>query len=108
MPKTINHYAIDTPSNQKYEKIGQAIGELVDKKNDAYGSSFDKSGKILEALFPDGIMPEQYSDMLAITRIIDKLFRIANNKEAFDESPYGDIAGYGILGFAKDKEKTTK
>jgi flagellar hook-associated protein FlgK len=93
-----------TPSDQKYEKLGQKIGQLVDEKNESYGKSFDNSDKILKTLFPDGIMPDQYSDMLAITRIVDKLFRIANNKGAFEESPYKDIAGYGLLGAAKDEE----
>lgn len=43
--------------------------------------------------------------MLAITRIVDKLFRIATDKDAFGESPFKDIAGYGILGLANAKEK---
>jgi hypothetical protein len=36
--------------------------------------------------------------MLAVTRIVDKLFRIATDKDAFGENPFKDIAGYGILG----------
>jgi hypothetical protein len=36
--------------------------------------------------------------MLAVVRILDKLFRIANDKNAFNEDPWQDIAGYGILG----------
>ena len=32
--------------------------------------------------------------MLAITRVVDKLFRIANRKDAFGENPWQDIAGY--------------
>ena len=43
--------------------------------------------------------------MLAITRIVDKLFRIATKKDAFGESPFKDIAGYGILGVANDQEE---
>jgi hypothetical protein len=43
--------------------------------------------------------------MLAITRIVDKLFRIATKKDAFGENPFKDIAGYGILGIANDQEK---
>lgn len=82
----------------RYEKIGQEIGCLVDEKNSAYGSSFDKSNEILKVLFPLGIPPNKYKDMLAITRIIDKLFRIATRKDAFGENPFKDIAGYGILG----------
>ena len=68
---------------------------------------FEKSEEILKVLYPDGIEPKQYKDMLAVTRIIDKLFRIATQKEAFGESPFKDIAGYGILGVANDEEKTT-
>ena len=88
----------------KFEKIATEIGKLVDEKDKAYGSSFLKSEKILQILYPNGIEPEQYRDMLAITRIIDKLFRVATRKEAFGESPFKDIAGYGILGVATDEE----
>ena len=89
----------------KFEKIGTDIGKLVDEKNAAYGSAFEKSEEILKVLYPDGIEPKQYKDMLAVTRIVDKLFRIATQKEAFGESPFKDIAGYGILGVANDQEK---
>ena len=82
----------------KYENIAKEIGKLVDQKNAAYGSSFAESHKILSVLYPNGIKPEQYGDMLAIVRILDKLFRIANDKNAFNEDPWQDIAGYGILG----------
>jgi hypothetical protein len=36
---------------------------------------------------------------------IGKLFRIATKKDAFGESPFKDIAGYGILGVANDEEQ---
>ena len=91
----------------KFEKIGTEIGKLVEEKNLAYGSAFLKSEKILKILYPDGIKPEQYKDMLAITRIIDKLFRIATQKEAFGENPFKDIAGYGILGVANGEQGDT-
>jgi len=84
----------------KFEKIATEIGKLVEEKNIAYGSAFLKSEKILKILYPNGIEPSQYRDMLAMTRIIDKLFRIATQKEAFGENPFKDIAGYGILGVA--------
>jgi hypothetical protein len=94
--------------NKTYKQIGEEIGSLVDKKNAAYGSSFAESHKILSVLYPNGIQPEQYTDALAIIRVIDKLFRIANNKNAFDESPWNDIAGYAILGVANDLSKKNK
>ena len=85
-----------------YEEIGSEIGKLVQEKNKAYGSAFDRCKEILKILYPDGIKIEQYTDALAIVRIIDKLFRIANKKDAFGESPWKDIAGYAILGIGKD------
>lgn len=88
---------------KNYEQIGTQIGELVQKKNEAYGDSFGQACKILEVLYPDGIDPSQYRDALAITRVIDKLFRLANKKDAFGESPWRDICGYAILGVANDE-----
>ena len=90
--------------NKTYKQIGEEIGSLVDKKNAAYGSSFAECHKILSVLYPNGIQPEQYTDALAIIRVIDKLFRIANNKDAFGESPWNDIAGYAILGVANHEK----
>ena len=85
-----------------FVKIGKEIGELVTEKNSAYGDSFSQSHKILQVLYPDGVKPEQYRDMLATVRIIDKLFRIAYNKGYGGESPWRDILGYSILGVAND------
>lgn len=88
-----------------YQKTGLEIGKLVAEKQAAYGDSFGKSGKVLELLYPDGISPEQYRDALTVVRIVDKLFRIATRKDAFGESPYKDIAGYGLLGVAADERE---
>ena len=85
-----------------YEKAGIVIGKLVAEKNESYGDSFILSGEILKILYPKGIQPEQYDDVLLIARIVDKLFRVVNAKHAFGESPYADIAGYGICGAVKD------
>ena len=93
-------------TNDKYKKIGTEVGELVDEKNAAYGSSFAESHKILSVLYPNGIKPEQYTDALAIIRVIDKLFRIANKKDAFGESPWRDIAGYALLGIDNNNGKS--
>lgn len=89
----------------KFQKIGEQIGKLVDEKNEAYGDAFSKCGEFLKLLYPEGIKPEQYTDALCLVRIFDKQMRIANRKEAFGESPYNDITGYGILGSAKDTEE---
>lgn len=90
-----------------YKKIGSDIGKLVQEKNEAYGDSFGQACEILKVLYPDGIQPEQYRDVLAITRVVDKLFRLATKKGAFGESPWKDICGYAMLGFANDEETAT-
>jgi len=80
----------------KYEKLGQQIGLLVDIKNQQYGD-FNSAGEVLATLYPYGVRPEQYKDILGVVRVIDKLRRIANGKQG-NENPWGDIAGYGLLG----------
>lgn len=91
-----------------YEQQAEEIGKLVAEKNAAYGSAFAEAHQILKVLFPNGIKPEQYTDALAVIRVIDKLFRIANAKDAFGETPWRDIAGYAILGVANDAQKRSK
>jgi hypothetical protein len=90
----------------KFELTAEEIGKLVAEKNAAYGSSFAEAHRILEVLYPNGIKIEQYTDALAIIRVIDKLFRIATSKKAFGESPWRDIAGYGILGTVRDENES--
>jgi len=83
-----------------FAEIADGIGRTVAEKNRAYGDSFSKAGEILRVLYPGGIRPDQYTDALGVIRVIDKLFRISTDKDAFGESPWKDIAGYGILGVA--------
>jgi len=95
-----------------FANIGNKVGKLVSDKQRAYGDSFGRSGECLRQMFPEGIKPNQYDDLLTIARILDKLFRIANNPTAFDENPYQDIVGYGLLGMkrhnsCKDKDLDT-
>ena len=91
-----------------FNKIGEEVGRLVGEKQKAYGDSFGRSGECLRQMFPEGIKPNQYDDLLTIARILDKLFRIANDPDAFSENPYQDIVGYGILGMNRHDEKLDK
>lgn len=80
-----------------YEQIGRELGRLVDEKNRAYGDSFRHAPEILRHLWPEGIRPEQYRDLLAVVRIVDKMKRIATDRDAFGENPWRDIGGYALL-----------
>ncbi len=92
-----------------FQVLGMSVGQLVDSKQKQYGRSVQKSGKILETLFPNGIRPHQYDDMLLIVRMLDKLSRLAqrgeDGKDLGGESPYRDLAGYSLLGLHKDEEE---
>lgn len=87
--------------SNSYEELGRRVGALVDVKNQAYGSAFDDAGAFLRLLYPAGIAPDQYGDALALVRIFDKMKRIATDRDALGESPYQDIAGYGLLGLKR-------
>ena len=86
-----------------YIEIAKSIGVLTTEKNTAYGDSFGQACDVLKVLYPNAVQPDQYKDMLAVVRVIDKLFRIANKKDAFGESPWRDICGYALLGIANDE-----
>jgi hypothetical protein len=90
----------------KYVALGEAIGKLLEEKQAAYGDSFGHAGEVMAILYPSGIHPDSYRDALTVTRVIDKLFRIANQKGAFGESPWRDIAGYAILAAERDERDT--
>jgi hypothetical protein len=83
----------DNKDRSEFQIAAEEIGNLVTEKNKAYGNSFEEAEKFLKLLFPNGITPEHYSDMLCIVRIFDKLKRIATDKNAFNEDPYKDLLG---------------
>ncbi len=85
-----------------YQALALRIANTVAEKQEAYGDSFGHAGNCLREMYPDGIRPEQYGDLLTIARVLDKLFRVANDKGAFGESPWQDIAGYALLELGKE------
>jgi hypothetical protein len=78
------------------------VAKLVDMSNAAYGDSTEKSAEILAILWPDGVPVDRMHDFRCMVSIIDKLSRIATDKDAFRESPFRDIAGYAMLGYRHD------
>jgi hypothetical protein len=84
-----------------YARVAAEIGALVEQKQAAYGDAYGKAGAVMRLLYPNGISPEQMDDALGAVRVLDKLFRVATARDALGESPWRDIAGYGILGAAR-------
>jgi hypothetical protein len=84
---------VDSP----FMAIAIEMGDLVTKKNKAYGDSFATAGEFLKLLYPHGAKPDQFNDMLAFARMFDKMARIATDKDAFGEDPARDLVGYSLL-----------
>lgn len=85
-----------------FDVIAAGIADLVSRKNQAYGDSFNNATKILGILFPDGVSPDAYGRMLYIVRVLDKIGRISQDPYSLNEDAFRDIAGYSILAIANE------
>lgn len=85
------------PKPTGFAAAGLKLGELLAKKNQAYGNSFEKCEAFLRILYPQGVPVEAYQNVMTLSRMFDKMMRIATDQDAFGEDPYNDIAGYAIL-----------
>jgi len=86
------------------EEIAVSLARLVEDKQAQYGDAFGKSEEILKVLYPNGVKVEDYRNLLTLTRIVDKLFRIATNNGNDKEDPWRDICGYSLLSLRNDKK----
>ena len=85
---------------------------LIEKRT-AYGDNLTSGAAFIRILFPDGIPESAYEHLLIVVRILDKLFRWANQCKLIDaganwrdvEMPFEDIAGYGIAMMVNKKMK---
>lgn len=88
---------VDASTSSPYLALAANIGALVTTKQEQYGDSFGTAPKILQLLYPNGIQPNQYTDLLTIVRILDKFKRLATNHSTDTENPWHDITGYSLL-----------
>ena len=99
-------------SPASFEHLAEELGALVASKNRAYGNAAANSGAILAILYPNGVAAHQYADALIMVRVLDKLSRIAQRgRDGADkggESPWQDIAGYGLIGLRQDRGKQVR
>jgi len=88
-----------------FQTTALEMGTLVTHKNIAYGDAVNKTAKVLAILYDNGIQPQQYQDVLTVTRIVDKLCRIATNNDPFGEDPWSDINGYSLIRMVQRKKE---
>jgi hypothetical protein len=100
-PRVVEYQAalpkVEAPAPSSYATLAGAIAATVERKQAAYGDSFSKSGAVLAILYPAGIPLDAYGDALTVVRVVDKLFRVATDRDALEENPWQDIAGYALL-----------
>jgi hypothetical protein len=84
-----------------FQDIALETADTLVLKDKAYGSSFNKTAEFLKLLFPDGVVDDQYSHLMYIVRVLDKIGRIANCSLLPPEEgvldAYKDINGYTTL-----------
>ena len=104
---------MEIPKGLEHQKlifeVGEKLTNKVAEKNNAYGSAFEQITLMLLQLFPNGIPPEKYGDVSILIRLLDKVCRIANSQENFNnEDAWDDIMGYAMVArVSKLKEKST-
>lgn len=94
-----------TEPHNPWFKVAKEVADLVYVKNRAYGSSFEKCGDVMCLLYPNGVPSEKLGDALVIVRVLDKLFRIATDRDALGESPWRDVLGYALLAVERIERK---
>lgn len=94
----------DISKLSKFEQAALDIGKIVATKNAEYGNSAIESGDILKVLYKDVINTDT-TNMLLVTRILDKLSRISHAKDSKTVlDAMLDICGYGLIGYLNTKE----
>jgi hypothetical protein len=87
---------------KRLRKVGVGVTKNTIAKNRKYGDAARTVSDLVHVLYPDGIQPYQYDNALLLIRLLDKVVRVASytpeRLAADDESPWIDIAGYGLLG----------
>lgn len=96
---------MDEGKKRDYRELGTEIGGLLNKKQEAYGNSFNEIPAVLKMLWPKGVPVDALDHVLTIARMLDKIWRVARQNDPFGESPYADIAGYALLAEQREKEK---
>jgi hypothetical protein len=91
-----------------YQQIAAELGELVQRKNAAYGNSVDAGDRIMAILYPAGITPQRMPRALRLVRILDKVNRYATDNDSFGESPLIDVAGYCITILHEEQKESAE
>ena len=87
-------------------EILKDMQDLAKRKNKTYGDSYDKAGKILDILYPNG--PTGLSTVLyfLIVQIVHKLSRVSQTKGMSLIDSLIDLSMYSILAIVQVEKET--
>lgn len=84
-----------------HARLGADLGAAVDR-DAVEPNTRMATASTLKSIFPGGIKPEKYLELVSIIDTIRALHRVAIRNDHLGESPWGTIAVEGIAGAARD------
>lgn len=104
---------MEIPKGLEHQKdffdVGEKLVTKVAQKNNDYGSAFEQIEEILKVLYPNGVPVHQYGNMSLLVRMLDKVCRLANEREKFyNEDSWDDLIGYCFVGKVSNLRKGRK
>lgn len=94
---------LDGTKQVQLEKIVEPFPAFLAEKAEKYGEAFENCGDFLRLVFPEDVQPKDYEKLLYVTRVYDKLCRIAKGAES-EENPVKDILGYSMLELLRNEK----
>lgn len=80
-----------------YKEITDKLAQLLEQKEQYYGPTYREIGDVYAQLFKS-VKSIDAHDLLAVVRILDKIFRIVHSTDGSTKlDAWSDIAGYAIL-----------
>ncbi len=70
------------------------------ERNKSYGDSYHKFGRVMDALFPEGITcesAEEWNQLGVLTQIVSKLTRLSNDFDRLHKDSVHDIMVYAAM-----------
>lgn len=76
------------------------VAEMLERKSEEYDAPYDSDNDFLKIMYPNGVAPDKYADMVLCLRLYDTLKKLTKSG---DTKYIEYIAGYGILAMCEDR-----
>jgi hypothetical protein len=83
----------------RFKEKALEVAEMLERKSEEYDAPYDSDNEFLKIMYPDGVPPNQYSNMVLCLRLYDTLKKLTKTG---DTKYIEYIAGYGILAMCEE------